>query len=165
MNDGKDFTYHFEKIFQRLEQEYPGKVVTYPAHRKECRDPKEGICLTNRFGTLEDFDEELSLSGSLESDESEAETRKQQELDRSEWATENEEDKSEKFQVVKRQTQRRSEQYSEQCKYRSHCKHRSKCTHGHTEDEKKFFKNPRKDRACIYQNRCMNGRGCRFTLR
>ena len=162
--DDKDFTDHFEKIFQRLEQEYPGKVVNYPAYCKEYRALKEEICLTNRFEALEDFDEELSgLSGSLQSDKGEAETRDQQELDLNEWVTENEEDDSKGFQEVKlRQNQRRNQQYSEQCKYRSHCKHRLKCTYGHTDDEKKFFKNPRKGEACIYQNRCTRGRSCWF---
>lgn len=160
--DDKDFTYHFEKIFQRLKQEYPGKVVNYPAYRKEYRALKEGICLTNRYGALEDFDEELSSSGSLDSDEDEAETRNQQELDQSEWATENGEDDFEKFQVVKRQTQRRRQQYSEQCKYRSHCKHGLKCTHGHTDDEKKFFKNPFKHLACRFGNSCKHWPRCKF---
>ena len=160
--DDKDFTYHFEKIFQRLEQEYPGSVVNFPAYRKKYCVLKEGICLTNRFGTLEDFDEELS-SSSRESDVGEAEAQNQPELDRSEWATEDGEDDCEKFQVVKRQTQRRSQQYSEQCKYRSKCVNKLKCTHGHTDDEKKFFKYHLKHVACKFGKSCWNYPGCQFT--
>ena len=160
--DDKDFTYHFEKIFQRLKEEYPGKVVNYPAYCKEYRALKEGICLTNRYGALEDFDEELSLSSSLESDESEAETRNQQELDQSEWATEYEEDDTKGFHEVKGQTQRRSQQYSERCKYRSKCKKGLKCKYGHTDDEKKYFKNSSKHLRCTFGKGCKYGPRCKF---
>ena len=153
--DDKDFTYHFEQIFQDLQKEYPGKVVNYSAYRKEF-DKKEEICLTNRYGALGDFDEELSLSStSDQSDEGDAEGGEERK-------SESELDDDESFQIVQRQPRRRSQQYSEQCKYRSKCGNRLKCTHGHTDDEKEFFKNPHKDKECRFKRNCRYGSRCKF---
>ena len=173
--DRKDFAYHFEKIFERLKQEYPGKVVNYPSYRKEYQTLKEAICLTNRFGALEDLediDEELSsnsLSVQGASDEDEEEARDQardQQGPAGEGNTEHKshtvEDDHEEFELVKRQPRRRIQQYSEQCKYRSNCGNRLRCTHCHTDAEKKFFRNPMKDKECRYKNRCKHGSRCNF---
>ena len=59
--------------------------MTYSAYRKEFDDKKEEICLPNRYGALEHFDEELKLSStSHQSDEGNAkvgvESKKESEL-------------------------------------------------------------------------------------
>lgn len=74
--DDKDFIYHFEKIFERLQQEYPEKVLPFPSYLKVF-GKKEDICLTNNYGVLEDVDEEINMGSACDlSDE-----------DESEWAT------------------------------------------------------------------------------
>lgn len=163
--DKKDFASHFEKIFKSLQQEYPGKVVPYPTYRKDQSSRKD-ICLTNKFGALQDLeniDEELSLSNlslQVTSDEDKADDLDETDTDQESQTVE---DDQEKFQVVKRQDGRkRTQQYSELCKFRSKCVKRLKCTHRHTEDEKKFFKTPRKNTACKHKNHCKQRQNCHF---
>ena len=58
--DNKDFEMHyFDKIFGDLDREYPGKILNYPAYRKQF-DRQEDICLANRFEALLSLDEQLS---------------------------------------------------------------------------------------------------------
>ena len=153
--DGKDFEYYFEKIFQELQKEYPGKVVNYPAYRTEF-DTKEEIRLANRYVALEGLYEELSLSStSDQSDEGEAE-----------WGVESEyeskPDDGERFRVVQRQHRKKFQRYSEQCKHHSKCKKGLSCTHSHTDAEKKFFRNPRKNQECRHKKYCQYGSSCKF---
>lgn len=156
----KDFTSHFEEIFKSLQQEYPGKVVLYPAYRKDQSSENE-ICLTNKFGALkdlEDIDKELSssyISLQVTSDENKAEALDQEETD-TDHDSQTFEDDQETFQVVKRRGPKKTQQYSELCKFRSKCGKGLKCTHHHTEAEKKFFKKPRKRIACRH-NPCTRG--------
>lgn len=158
--DNKDFTSHFEGIFKSLQQEYPGKVVLYPAYRKDQSSEKE-ICLTNKFDALEDLediDKELSLSYislQVTSDEDKAEALDQEETD-TDHESQTFEDDQETFQVVKSRGRKKTQQYSELCKFRSKCGKGLKCTHRHTEAEKKFFKKPRKRIACRH-NPCTRG--------
>ena len=164
--DDKKFGYHFEKIFETLEKEYPGKVVNYPAYRNEC-DKKEEICLTNRYGALEDVDEGLSMNNTSDlSDERGAAARNQQ--GRGECGTDSkhggelDEEEDDSFQDVQRQHRKRTQQYSEQCKYYSNCRNGLKCSHSHTDAEKEFFRNPRKDRECRFKKYCKHGSKCKF---
>ena len=158
--DNKDFTSHFEEIFKSLQQEYPGKVVLYPAYRKDQSSENE-ICLTNKFDALkdlEDIDKELSssyISLQVTADENKAEALDQEETD-TDHDSQTFEDDQETFQVVKSRGRKNTQQYSELCKFRSKCGKGLKCTHRHTEDEKKFFKKPRKRIACRH-NPCTRG--------
>ena len=69
---------------------------------------------------------------------------------------------NEAFQVVQRKQRKKTQKYSQQCEHRSKCTNGLKCTHGHTDDEKKFFRNPCKDKECYYKKNCKNGPRCRF---
>ena len=169
-SDNKVFASHFEEIFKRLQQEYPGKVVLYSAYGKD-QSSKNEICLTNKFGALEDLediDEALSLSNiplQVTSDEDKAETLDQEDLGETDTDHESQtcEDDQETFQVVKRQDQKTTQRYSELCKFRSKCGKGLNCTHRHTEAEKKFFKKPRKNRACRFKSHCIHGpRNCDY---
>ena len=145
--DDKDFRHHFVKIFQDLREEYPDKVVNYSAYRKEF-DKKEEICLTNRYGALKKFDEDLlQAEGGVEGKPSE----------------ESELGDDEGFQIVQRKKpHRKSQQYSEQCEHRSKCKSGLNCTHSHTDAEKKFFRHPGKERECSRKKNCNYGSRCWF---
>ena len=158
--DNKGFASHFDKIFESLQQEYPGKVVLYSAYREDQSSKKEEICLTNKFVALEDLEDiDKVLSLQVTSDEDKAEALDQEDLGETDTDHESQtfEDNQEPFQVVKRKGRKRTQQYSEQCKFRSKCVKGLNCTHKHTEDEKKFFKKPRKNRACRFKNRCTYG--------
>jgi len=153
--DDNDFGYHFEKIFEGLQKEYPEKVVNYPAYRKKF-DTKEEIRLANRYGALEGLYEELSLSSTSDQfDEDEAEGGVESKY-------ESEPDDKQRFQVIQRQRRKNFQRYSEQCKDRSKCKKRLNCTHSHTEAEKKFFRNLGKNLECRNKNGCKYGSRCKF---
>ena len=69
----------------------------------------------------------------------------------------------EPFQVVQRKQRKKPQKYSQQCEHRSKCTNGLKCTHGHTDDEKKFFRNPSKDKECKYKKNCKYGsKMCKF---
>ena len=64
--------------------------------------------------------------------------------------------------VVNRKQRRQNQQYSDACTFHSRCKYGLKCKYKHTDAEKKFFKNPCKDRECRFKNNCRKGSRCEF---
>ena len=146
--DGKDFEKHFDKIFEDLKREYPEKVLNYPAYRREF-DRKDEICIANRYDALHTLDEQLSSS----SEDFTCNYGEIEELDGN--------DEKEHFQDVKGKQPKRSQKYSTLCKYRSNCHKglKRECQYNHTEEEKKFFRQPCKDKECLYklQGYCKNG--------
>lgn len=141
--DGKEVGKIFHEIFENLEQEYPGKVVNFPAYRGKL-DKKADICIANKYDALQIVDEQL-LSVNNTSDEATS-YKHAGELH------ENDEDEAD-FQVVQKQPRRKNQQYSVPCESRSNCKNRLKCKYYHTDDEKKFFRNPKKDKECLHNRK------------
>ena len=96
--DNKDFEMHyFDKIFGDLDREYPGKILNYPAYRKQF-DRQEDICLANRFEALLSLDEQLSEE-SFSGDDVPSSYGAIKEID--------EDDEKEQFQVVRRKQQKK----------------------------------------------------------
>lgn len=146
--DNKDFEMHyFDKIFGDLDREYPGKILNYPAYRKQF-DRQEDICLANRFEALLSLDEKLSEE-SFSGDDVPSGYGAIKEID--------EDDEKEQFQVVRRKQQKKTQKYSILCKWRSKCKRGLKCQYHHTDDEKKFFIKYRKNTECTYKGACRYG--------
>lgn len=146
--DNKDFEMHyFDKIFGDLDREYPGKILNYPAYRKQF-DRQEDICLANRFEALLSLDEQLSEE-SFSGDDVPSGYGAIKEID--------EDDEKEQFQVVRRKQQKKTQKYSILCKWRSKCKRGLKCQYHHTDDEKKFFIKYRKNTECTYKGACRYG--------
>ena len=146
--DNKDFEMHyFDKIFGDLDREYPGKILNYPAYRKQF-DRQEDICLANRFEALLSLDEQLSEE-SFSGDDVPSSYGAIKEID--------EDDEKEQFQVVRRKQQKKTQKYSILCKWRSKCKRGLKCQYHHTDDEKKFFIKYRKNTECTYKGACRYG--------
>ena len=158
--DGKAFSDHFEEIFQNLLKKYPGKVVNYPVYRREYAKDEE-ICLTNRYGVLSNVDEELSASDQSDLEEGGGE-RSRPGSGKNTTTNDRDPSEAEEFQLVQSKQRRRAQQYSELCKYRSKCSKGLKCTHGHTEDEKEFFRNPKKHLECKFKKNCKYGSKCKF---
>ena len=130
--DNKDFEMHyFDKIFGDLDREYPGKILNYPAYRKQF-DRQEDICLANRFEALLSLDEQLSEE-SFSGDDVPSSYGAIKEID--------EDDEKEQFQVVRRKQQKKTQKYSILCKWRSKCKRGLKCQYHHTDDEKNSLQN------------------------
>ena len=146
--DNKDFEMHyFDKIFGDLDREYPGKILNYPAYRRQF-DRQEDICLANRFEALLSLDEQLSEE-SFSGDDVPSSYGAIKEID--------EDDEKEQFQVVRRKQQKKTQKYSILCKWRSKCKRGLKCQYHHTDDEKKFFIKYRKNMECTYKGACRYG--------
>lgn len=158
--DDKAFSDHFEEIFQNLLKIYPEKVVNYTVYRREY-DKDEEICLTNRYGVLLKVDEELSSSDQSDLEEGGGERSRPGSGKKS---TTNDRDTSEaeEFQLVESKQSKRAQQFSELCRYRSRCSKGLKCTHGHTEDEKKFFRQPLKHLECNFKKNCRYGSRCKY---
>ena len=158
--DDKAFSDHFEEIFQNLLKIYPEKVVNYPVYRREYAKDEE-ICLTNRYGVLSKVDEELSSSDQSDLEEGGGERSRPGSGKKS---TTNDRDTSEaeEFQLVQSKQSKRAQQFSELCRYRSRCSNGLKCRHGHTEDEKKFFRNPLRHRECNFKKNCKYGSQCNY---
>ena len=127
--DGKEVEKIFPTIFENLNQEYPGKVVNYPAYRTKF-NKKDDICIANRYEALQFVDEQLSVEDSS--------YKPRDELHEND------------FQVFRKQGRRETQLYSNPCSFRSNCQKRLKCQYHHTDDEKKFFRNPRKDKECLH---------------
>ena len=146
--DNKDFEkHHFVKLFKDLDRKYPGKVLNYPAYRRQF-DQRDEICISNKFEALQSLDEQLSeesLSG-----EDIPSSGPIEELD--------EVDEKEQFQVVRGKQRKKSQKYSTPCEWRSKCKRGLKCQYHHTDDEKKFFVHYRKNEECKYKGACRYGR-------
>lgn len=141
--DGKGIEQHFDKIFEYLQQEYPGKIVNYPAYRREYNQMGE-ICIANKYDALQNVDDQLSVKSEDPS------------YDDGDELTES--DENDNFQVVQRKPRkRRNQQYSVQCDSRSNCKNGLNCKYHHTDDEKKFFRNRRKDKECFFKGHCKYG--------
>lgn len=133
--DGKDFEKIFPSIFESLKQEYPGQIVNYPGYRRGF-DQKDDICFANKYEALQIVDQQLSVNSSSSEDPS---YKHGDELHEDETG----------FQVVQRKPRRRrTQQYSIPCESRSSCKRGLNCEYQHTDDEKKFFRSPRKDGEC-----------------
>lgn len=146
--DNKDFEMHyFDKIFGDLDREYPGKILNYPAYRKQF-DRQEDICLANRFEALLSLDEQLSEE-SFSGDDVPSSYGAIKEID--------EDDEKEQFQVVRRKQQKKTQKYSILCKWRSKCKRGLKCQYHHTDDEKEFFIKYRKNMECTHKGACRYG--------
>jgi len=141
--DGKKVENFFDQIFENLEQEYPGKVVNFPAYREKL-DPKAGISIANKFEAFQNVNEQL-LSANNTSDEATSHKHAGE-------LHENDEDEA-GFQVVQKPPRKKDQQYSVPCEFRSNCKYRLKCKYNHTEDEKKFFRNPKKDKECFHNRK------------
>ena len=56
--DGKEFGKISHVIFRNLEQEFPGKIVNFPAYRGKF-DQKADICIANKYDALQIVDEQL----------------------------------------------------------------------------------------------------------
>ena len=145
--DGKEFGNIFDEIFENLKQEYPGKIVNFPAYRKKF-DQKADICIANKYEALQIVDEQL-LSVNKTSNQATSHMHAG-ELQGSD------EDKAE-FEVVQKKPRRKNQQYSVPCESRSNCKNRLKCKYHHTDNEQKFFRNPKKDRECLHKGCCKYG--------
>ena len=137
--DNKDFEMHyFDKIFGDLDREYPGKILNYPAYRKQF----------DRQEALLSLDEQLSEE-SFSGDDVPSSYGAIKEID--------EDDEKEQFQVVRRKQQKKTQKYSILCKWRSKCKRGLKCQYHHTDDEKEFFIKYRKNMECTYKGACRYG--------
>ena len=158
--DDKAFSDHFKEIFQSLLKKYPGKVVIYPAYRREYAKDEE-ICLTNRYGLLFKVDEELSSSDQSDLEEGGGE-RSRRGSGKNTTTNDRDPSEAEEFQLVQGKQRRRAQQYSELCRHRSRCSKGLKCTHGHTEDERKFFRKPLKYLECNNKGNCRYGPECRY---
>ena len=147
--DGKGIEHHFDKIFEKLQQEYPWKIVNYPSYRNEY-DRSAEICIANKYEALMNVDDQLSVRSDDPSHN-----------DIDDLSGIGEEDD---FQLVQRKTRRRrNQQYSAPCEDRSNCKRGLNCKYYHSEDEKKFFRNPDKDKECCFKNNCKYGSSkCRY---
>ena len=156
-----EFAYHFDKMFELLQKEYPGRVVNSQAYRHEEFYKRQKISVANKYEALEDVDEQPSLSKDYDlSDKGENEA-----LGRpGEGKKDNDSISENEFEVVQTRKQRkRSQKFSEQCPYRSSCRKGINCTHWHTKSEKKYFKNNNKHIECKYKNSCWNGAAnCKF---
>lgn len=150
--DGKNFQKVFEMIFKILESEYPG-IVNYPAYQTES-DQKVDTCITNKYAALPIVEERhLNLNNTSSVNTPYQHGYELHESDDNETG----------FQVVKKQRRRKKQQYSLQCKFRSNCKKGIDCEYHHTDDEKKFFRNRRKDKECWHKGHCKYGPGkCLF---
>ena len=142
--NGKDFEKIFHTIFENLEQEYPGKVVNYHAYLHVEIDKRTDICFANKYEAL--VNEELNANNTSNED---------QLLKNGDELHEN----GAGFQVVakKKSREKKKQQYSQQCRSRSKCKSGLDCKYYHTEGEKKFFNNPRKDKECFHKGHCKYG--------
>lgn len=158
--DDKAFSDHFKEIFQSLLKKYPGKVVIYPAYRREYAKDEE-ICLTNRYGLLFKVDEELSSSDQSDLEEGGGE-RSRPGCGKKSTTNDRDTSEPEEFKLVQGKQRRRAQQYSELCRHRSRCSKSLKCTHGHTEDEKKFFRKPLKFLECNFKKNCKYGSQCKY---
>lgn len=137
--DNKDFEMHyFDKIFGDLDREYPGKILNYPAYRKQF----------DRQEALLSLDEQLSEE-SFSGDDVPSSYGAIKEID--------EDDEKDQFQVVRRKQQKKTQKYSILCKWRSKCKRGLKCQYHHTDDEKEFFIKYRKNMECTYKGACRYG--------
>ena len=145
--DGKEFGKIFHEIYKNLEQEYPGKIVNFPAYRGKF-DQKADICIANKYDALQIVDEQL-----LSANNTSTEVSSYKHADE---LHENIEDEAD-FQVVQKQPRRKNQQYSIPCESRSKCKNRLKCKYYHTDDEKKFFRNISKDKECSHKGYCKYG--------
>ena len=175
--DGKDFEKsYFDKIFENLGQKYPGKILNYPAYRMQF-DPQEEICLANKFEALKSLDEQLSeespaaieqskpssYGATGEPDENEEKEGSPAAMDQSKPSSygatgePDEDDVKEEFQVVGKKQKKKTQKYSTPCERRSKCTKGVRCEFHHTDDEKKFFKNPFKYKKCDYIGRCKYG--------
>ena len=61
-----EFAYHFDKIFDLLQREYPGRVVNSPAYRQKESYEREKISLANKYEALEDVGEQPSLGNDFD---------------------------------------------------------------------------------------------------
>ena len=144
----KDFEKdYFDEICADLKRKYPGKISHYPAYQNQFDQPEE-ICLANRFEELQSLDAQLNEE-SLSSDDVPSSYGAIGGLD--------EDDEKEEFQVVRSKQKKKTQKYSTPCKLRSNCSWRFKCQYHHTDDEKKFFRNFRKDRECWHKGKCKFG--------
>ena len=111
-------------------------------------DQKADICIANKYEALQIVDEQLlSVNKTSNQATSHMHAGELQESD---------EDKAE-FEVVQKKPRRKNQQYSVPCESRSNCKNRLKCKYYHTDNEQKFFRNPKKDRECLHKGYCKYG--------
>ena len=151
--DGKDFEKcYFDKIFEDLDRKYPGKILNYPAYRRQF-DPQEEICLANKFEALKILDEKLSEESPAAMDRE----SKPSSYGATGEPDDDDDDGKGEFQVVRKKQKKKTQKYSTPCKWRSNCKRGAKCEFYHTDDEKKFFKNPSKCKKCGYIGSCKYG--------
>ena len=157
-----EFAYHFDKIFELLQREYPGRVVNSPAYRQKESYEREKISLANKYEALEDVGEQPSLGNDYDfSDKGENEVQGHP----SEGKKDNDSISGNEFQLVQTRKQRKKNQkFSDQCPYRSKCRKGINCTYWHTRSEKKYFQkgNYNKHKECKYKNNCCLGTACTF---
>lgn len=163
--DDEDFINHFEKVFERLQQEYQGKVVNLPGYfQKNGSDAK--ICITsNKLETLKDFDEQLSFNSTFSQNEAEERGQDRDQERQVEEKRQPDEDDDSSFKLVRsKHIKKKHQMYSEQCEQHSYCKKRSLCKFAHTDAEKEFFRNPDKRTLCRFyiKKSCQRGSRCRF---
>lgn len=150
--DGKEFGQIFHEIFKNLEQEYPGKIVNFPAYCGKFYQKGE-ICIANKYDALQIVDEQLLSANNTSTGASS--------YKHADELHENDEDEAD-FQVVQKQPRIKNQQYSIPCESRSSCKNRLKCKYHHTDNEKKFFRNLGKDKECCHKAKgyCKHGQRC-----
>ena len=157
-----EFAYHFDKIFELLQREYPGRVVNSPAYRQKESYEREKISLANKYEALEDVREQPSLGNDYDfSDKGENEVQGHP----SEGKKDNDSISGNEFQLVQtRKQSKKNQKFSDQCPYRSKCRNGINCTYWHTRSEKKYFQkgNYNKHKECKYKNNCCLGTACTF---
>ena len=157
------FAHHFNKIFELLQREYPGRVVPLAAYRQKESCERGGISLANPYEALEDVGEQSSL-GADDYDFSDKGEKEAQGNRGGEGEKDNDSIRENEFQVVqRRKPKKKSQKFSCQCPDKSQCKRRLNCTHWHPKSEKKYFKNHKKHIECWHKNECLYGAGkCKF---
>ena len=60
-----EFAYHFDKMFELLQKEYPGRVVNSQAYRHEEFYKRQKISVANKYEALEDVDEQPSIGKTM----------------------------------------------------------------------------------------------------
>lgn len=158
-----EFAHHFNKIFELLQLEYPGRVVPLAAYRQKESCERGRISLANTYEALEDVGEQPSL-GNDDYDFSDKSENEAQGHRGGEGEIDNDSIRENEFKVVqRRKPKKKSQKFFDKCPDRSQCKRGLNCTYWHPKSEKKYFKNHNKHIECKYKNNCWYGAAkCNF---
>ena len=158
-----EFADHFDKIFELLKTEYPGRVVNFAAYRQKESCERDRISLANPYEALKDVGAQPSLGTDDYDFSDKGENEAQGHLGEGK-AKDNDSISENEFQVVqRRKPKKKSQKFSDLCPDRSQCKRGSNCTYWHPKSERKYFKNHNKHIECKYKNNCRYGAAnCKF---